>query len=254
MNRDMVRQMLNLPDLLEVPNALVIEPHPDDNEVGAAGTVKLWRDRGIPVVYLTITDGRAGSAEPGARADDMIQTRRRERQEANRLLGVQESYNLGFEDGGNWSEYQLSSILVPLLRQFRPALVMTVDPWTPYESHPDHVKTGKASLAALIAAKSAISYAGQGEPYDVPQVALYGSAYPNTWVDVTSTWDDKLAALKAHASQFVADPRSALYLQYLTAEAARLYQEKIGSGDGRAEAFKTLASLQLHFFPEAMHS
>lgn len=257
MDQAMVRQILGLSDLLEVKSVLVIEPHPDDNEVGAGATVKEWLDRGVRVVYLTVTDGRCGSEDSRLSAEEMIEIRRRERQEANRLLGVQESYNLGFEDGGNWSEYQLMAVLVPLIRQFRPELLMTVDPWTPYESHPDHVKTGKGCTAALISAKSGIAFKGQGDPHNVPQVAFYGTAYPNTFIDVTRTWDVKVQALLAHRSQFQEDPRSALYLDFLSAEAERLFRdhgEPRGDGGGRVEAFKVLAQLQLHFFPDAIHS
>lgn len=254
MERDVVRRMLGLPDLLEVKSVLAVEPHPDDNEVGAGATVKLLTSGGVRVVYLTVTDGRAGSEKPGMTAETMISTRRSERQDASRILGVEECYNLGFEDGGNWSEHHLMSVLVPLIRQFRPELLMTVDPWTPYESHPDHIKTGKAAAAALISAKSSIAFKGQGDPYDVPQVAFYGTAYPNTFVDVTATWEAKLAALRAHVSQFQHDPRSDLYLQFLTAEAERLYREHNAAEPGRIEAFKVLAQLQLHFFPDAVRS
>lgn len=254
MDQAMVRQLLGLRELLEVKSALIIEPHPDDNEVGAAGTVKILVDRGVKVTYLTATDGRAGSKSTAVSAQEVISTRRRERQEASLILGVEESYNLGFEDGGGWTEHQLMSVLVPLLRQFRPDLVMTVDPWTPYESHPDHIKTGKAVTAALISAESGVAFRGQGEPHSVPQVAFYGSAYPNTYVDVSEVWDAKMAAIKAHFSQFVADPQSDLYLNFFSAEAERLYQEHCGEGPGKAEAFKVLAAAQLHFFPDAVRS
>lgn len=255
MDQAMVRQMLGLPELLDVPTALVIEPHPDDNEVGAGATVKLLRDRGVRVTYLTVTDGRAGSEDVRMSAEDVVKIRRKERQEANRILGVEESYNLGFEDGGPWSEHQLVGVLVPLIRRFRPAILITVDAWTPYESHPDHVKTGKAAAAALIFSKNAIAYKGMSDPYDVPQVAFYGSAYPNTYVDVSRTWETKLDALRAHASQFQQDARSELYLQYLTAQAEALYHQHVNpQGSGQAEAFKVLASLQLHFFPDAVRS
>ncbi len=267
MDYQTARQMFGLPELMDVSSVLVIEPHPDDNEVGAGGTVKRWCDQGTRVTYLTVTDGRAGaevqsaygttaSSSPNAVVTmaDMVRIRRAERQDANRILGVEESYNLGFEDGGNWSEYQLMSTLVALIRQFRPEVVMTVDPWTPYESHPDHVKTGKAVAAALIYAKNRVMFRDQGEPCAVPQAAFYGSAYPNVYIDVTDTWEDKLKAMKAHVSQFDI-PESPMLSQYFTGEAERLYRDHLGErSDGRAEAFKALISMQLHFFPDAVRS
>lgn len=254
MNYEMARQLLGLPTLMEVPSVVVIEPHPDDNEVGAGGLVKRWTDAGVAVTFLTVTDGRAGTEDPTGSAEQMVRTRMGERQRASQMLGVQASYNLGFEDGGDWSERDVMLTLVPLLRQFRPALVLTVDPWTPYESHPDHVKTGKAVSTALIYAKNGIVLQGQGEPYDVPQIAFYGSAYPNQWVDVSETWTTKLEALLAHSSQFDT-PAWPMISGFFTAEAERLYREHVNpEGTGYAEAFKVLTSMQMHFFPDAVRS
>ncbi len=249
-----MRQMLGLPSLLEIPSLLVIEPHPDDNEVGAGATIKRLTERGVHVAYLTVTDGRAGTEDPSVTAEEMVRIRMGERQRVNQLLGVEVSFNLGFEDGGDWSEHQLMMTLVPLIRQFRPAMVMTVDPWTPYESHPDHVKTGKAVAASLIYAKNGVALKGQGDPYDVPQIAFYGSAYPNQFIDVSDTWSNKLEAMQAHTSQFDL-PNWPLVSGFLTEEAARLYREHFGmEKTGYVEAFKVLSSMQLHFFPEAVRS
>ncbi|NMP21132.1 PIG-L deacetylase family protein [Sulfobacillus harzensis] len=254
MTSEQIRALLNLPDMLDVPSALVVEPHPDDNEVGAGGTIKKLTERGCHVVYFTATDGRAGSEDPSVTAEDMVRIRMAERQQASAILGVEGSYNLGFEDGGSWSERDLMLTLVPILRQFRPALVMTVDPWAPYESHPDHVKTGRAVAAALIYAKNGVVLKGQGDPYEVPQIAFYGSAWPNVFVDVTETWESKLAALQAHRSQFDT-PLWPMLSAYFGAEAEQLYHEQIDANrPGKAEAFKLLASMQMHFFPEAMRS
>lgn len=249
-----VRTMLGRPGLLEVPSVMLIEPHPDDNEVGAGGTVKLLTQIGVEVTYLTVTDGRLGSEDPAMTAEEMVRLRMGERQRVNQMLGVQQSYNLGFADGGEWSEHQLMQVLVPLIRQFRPALIMTVDPWAPYESHPDHIKTGKAVAAALIYSKNGIAFKGQGEPYAVPQIAFYGTSYPNTFIDVSETWHTKLDAMKGHASQFDL-PNWPLISGFLTSAAGALYREHYGTErEGYVEAFKLLAAEELHFFPDAMRS
>ncbi|MGO4495852.1 PIG-L family deacetylase [Paenibacillus sp. 2RAB27] len=43
-------------------------PHPDDNEVGAAGTLFELAQRGCQIVYITISDGSGstGEVEPEA--------------------------------------------------------------------------------------------------------------------------------------------------------------------------------------------
>lgn len=249
----LVRQMLGLPAMLEVPSIVAIEPHPDDNEVGAGATLALLAELSCRVVYITVTDGRAGSEDPHMTTEEMVATRSRERAQVNQMIGVSEAYCLNFEDGGDWSERDLMLALVPLLRRIRPAMVMTVDPWTPYESHPDHIRTGKAVATSLIYAKNGMVAKGQGDPVRIPQIAFYGSAYPNTTVDVTRTWQRKLDAIKAHTSQFDT-PEWPLISGFFTMDAEERFQREHPGEKGYAEAFKVLAAMQMHFFPDAVRS
>ena len=45
----------------DIKSALFIQPHPDDNEIGAGGTMIKLVQKGIPVYGLTVTEGRGGS-------------------------------------------------------------------------------------------------------------------------------------------------------------------------------------------------
>jgi LmbE family N-acetylglucosaminyl deacetylase len=40
-----------------------------------------------------------------------------------------------------------------------------------------------------------------GEPHKVQRVYVYGNGEPNHWVDISGTIDQKIEALKQHASQ-----------------------------------------------------
>lgn len=257
-----IREVLNLPQLLAVKSVLCVEPHPDDNEVGAGGTVLRLVAEGCKVDFVTVTDGGAGWPSPGLKREDVIETRRQERAKASEILGVNHFYNLGFEDGGSYSEEEVAAKLIPLFRKLRPELVMTVDPWMPYESHPDHLKTGRAVARSLLFCSNPAFMEGIGEPWSVPQVAFYASSYPNTFIDVTATWAQKLEAMLAHKSQF-ANEEWPLLSEFLRLEAAQLYAQNQGntgsasvesSSPGLAEAFKVLATRQLHFFPSALYS
>ena len=44
----------------EIQRVLVVAAHPDDIDFSAAGTVALWTDAGIEVIYCLVTDGDAG--------------------------------------------------------------------------------------------------------------------------------------------------------------------------------------------------
>ena len=61
---------------------LVICAHPDDPEFGAAGTVTFWAKQGAEVVYVLVTDGSKGSAEPNMTKEKLIAARQEEQRNA----------------------------------------------------------------------------------------------------------------------------------------------------------------------------
>jgi LmbE family N-acetylglucosaminyl deacetylase len=74
-------------------------------------------------------------------------------------------------------------------------------------SHPDHLAAGEASIRAVYpAARNPFAYPellqDEGlEPWAVAEVWLMATPEPNHWVDITGTFDAKIAALRAHKSQ-----------------------------------------------------
>src|SRR6185436_16619600 len=71
-------------------SAMVLVAHPDDAEFMCGGTVAAWAAAGIEVDYVILTDGSAGSNEPG---------RTREQRAAAEVLGVRSVTILGETDG-----------------------------------------------------------------------------------------------------------------------------------------------------------
>lgn len=252
-----IRTLLGLPDLLDVRSVVCVQPHPDDNEVGAAGTLLALAERSCQIIFVTVTDGGSGLPHPSMTREELVEIRRAERLQAGRLLGVAEQLELSFPDAGSYTEDEVARRLLPILRTYRPELVMTVDPWMPYEAHPDHLKTGRAVAQALLFSGNYSPQFGAEEPYTVPQVAFYASTYPNTFIDVTPYWERKLAALLAHKSQFD-NAEWPLLAGFLSYQAQQLFVAsnagKAGEQEHYAEAFKLLSTRQLHFFPTAMTS
>lgn len=248
-----LRALLGLKPLDDVRSALFVQPHPDDNEVGAGGTIAKLAASGCRVVTVTVTDGRCGATGP-IDPNQLARRRQQELEAACEMLGVREHIEFGFEDLGAYTEEDVVEKLVPVLLDIRPEVVVTVDPWTPYEAHPDHVKTGRA--VAQCAIRLASLAVPQHPPAYVPLMfAFYASAYANTAVDVTEHWDIKLRAIEAHASQFATPEWPALkaFFEYQSRQAA--VQFLGASGDGRlVETFKVLSPRQLHFFPDAISS
>ncbi|BAS26103.1 LmbE family protein [Limnochorda pilosa] len=257
--------MLPVPDLLKARRILCVQPHPDDVEVGAGGTIARLTSSGATVAYVTVTDGGLGSLNPRDPRREVALRRRREQEEAARILGVSELRWLDFPDGGAYSEDEVRGRLLAEIARFQPETVLTVDPWLPYEAHPDHRKTGFAAVgAALLSTFPGAAAARSGaegpakEPAPVAQgnpaaqavtsVALCITASPNTFIDVTTTWERKMEAIRAHASQFpeVSWP---FFESYFSAKAAE-YGRQVEAE--RAEAFKVLAPVHLHVNPDAM--
>ncbi|SIS67961.1 PIG-L deacetylase family protein [Alicyclobacillus vulcanalis] len=248
-----LRALLGLKALDEVGSALFVQPHPDDNEVGAGGTMAKLAAKGCRVVSVTVTDGRYG-AMGGTEPEALARRRQAELEAACKALGVREHIEFGFEDLGSYAEEDVVARLIPVLLELRPEVVVTVDPWTPYEAHPDHLKVGRA--VAQCAVRLASLTVPQGSPPYVPRMfAFYASAFANTAVDVTDHWAYKIQAIEAHRSQFDTPEWPALkaYFEYEARQAAERWLGNAGNGR-LAEAFKLLSPRQLHFFPQAMSS
>ncbi|GMA61598.1 PIG-L family deacetylase [Alicyclobacillus fastidiosus] len=258
-----ISRLLRMKDVQQVKSLVCVQPHPDDNEVGAGGLVATLAHQGCRIVFVTVTDGRYGSSDPSLSPGALVEIRRQERLHAGQCLGVVEQVELGFEDGGKYEERDVMEALLPVLRRVGPEMVMTVDPWVPYEAHPDHQKVGRATAAAVLFAGN-ISYPHAGAPCHIPQVAFYASSYPNTFVDVTPYWKVKMSAILAHWSQFDNEqwPLLQQYFEYQASEYYRLLQSRASLDEvdgaptqvGFAEAFKVLSTKQLHFFPTAVFS
>jgi LmbE family N-acetylglucosaminyl deacetylase len=188
-------------------SAMVIVAHPDDAEFTVAGTVAAWTKAGCCVTYVVCTDGNAGSQEPGMTREKLAEIRRTEQRAACAILGVSEVVFLGYDDGQLQPTLDLRRDLVRLIRRYRPEVVIAGDPtkvfWDDsYINHPDHRAAAQAALDAVApASEMPLLWPEVGAPHRVRQIYILGNDQPNVWVDVTETIEQKIAALKQHASQ-----------------------------------------------------
>jgi LmbE family N-acetylglucosaminyl deacetylase len=197
---------------------LLVMAHPDDAEFWAGGTIAAWTDAGIAVTYCVLTDGEAGGFDPTIPRADIPAIRRAEQREAAGLLGVGDVRFLGLSEGGlGEASAVLHGDLVRVIRQVRPQRVVTWSPewnWARFRScHPAHLATGVATLRAIYpdaGNRFALTQLLQDEglePWTVGEVWLINSPARevNHFVDITATFDRKVAAVRAHVSQ-VKDP------------------------------------------------
>lgn len=192
--------------------ALVIVAHSDDIEFGIAGTVGVWTDAGAQVTYCIVTDSSAGSNEVDANPQELIEIRRAEQIKAAQIMGVTDVRFLGYADGTLQPSLELRRELTALVREVRPQAVITMDPTTVfamddrYINHPDHRAAGEAALYAVFPSAETRpifpELLDQGcEPHKVDRLYLVLSGQPTVCMDVSTTHERKLAALRTHQSQ-----------------------------------------------------
>ena len=79
---------------------LVIAPHPDDIEFGAAGAIAGMIRGGRSVVYGLCTSGDKGTSDRSITPDLLAEIREAEQQAAGQVLGVREVVFLRYPDQG----------------------------------------------------------------------------------------------------------------------------------------------------------
>lgn len=195
----------------EVERALVVMAHPDDVDFGSAGTIACWVKAGIEVSYCLVTDGDAGGFDPAVPRAEIPGIRRAEQRAAAAVLGVTDVTFLGYPDGRVEPSFALRRDISRQIRRVRPQRMLVQSPERNYAripaSHPDHRAAGEAALCAVYPdarnpfAHPELLAEEQLAAWSVPEVWISGAPDPAHYVDMTDTFDLKLAALRAHESQ-----------------------------------------------------
>jgi LmbE family N-acetylglucosaminyl deacetylase len=195
-----------------VQRVLVVAAHPDDVDFGSAGTIATWTDAGLTVSYCIVTDGDAGGVDAEVPRSAIGVIRQDEQRKAAAALGVTDVEFLGYPDGRLMVSLDLRRDLTRVIRRVRPDRMVIPNPHRDlrnvYVSHPDHQAAGEAALCAIYPdARNPFAYpellADEGlEAHTVPEVWVMGTRdRADHYVDITDTFDRKIAALRAHTSQ-----------------------------------------------------
>ncbi|MGB2341557.1 MAG: bacillithiol biosynthesis deacetylase BshB1 [Flavobacteriaceae bacterium] len=173
---------------------LAFGAHPDDVELGCAGSILSSIAEGKSVGIVDLTRG-----ELGTRGD--AKTRDREAESAATFLGASFRKNLGFRDGFfvNDEAHQLE--VIKLIRMHKPTVVLcnTVD-----DRHIDHTKGSKLVSDACFLS-GLIKIDTQQEAWRPKQVYHYiqwKDVEPDFVVDISPFIDQKMEVISAYKSQF----------------------------------------------------
>lgn len=239
---------------LETPrSALAIGAHPDDVEFGCGATLAKWAAAGCVVHHLVCTDGSKGTWDPTQDPAELVATRQVEQRAAARALGGSgEVVFLGWPDGELDSSLRQRWQVAYWIRRLQPAVVLGHDPWKRYRLHPDHRHAGLLAVEGIVAARDPLFFPEHGVPSHRPDALLLWEAdEPDHVEDVTDHVDAKLAALRAHTSQFRStmgvdpdDPRADAQWQVFADRIdARLAEWGALGGCPKGEGFKLLDRL-----------
>lgn len=175
-------------------DVLAIGSHPDDAELGCGGTLALLAKQGKKVGILHLTRGERGTR-------GTVEERQREAEDAAKALGAAELGFLDCGDGAFRTGEAEEDALIEKLRAWRPELILAP---SPSDRHPDHHRAYQLIQAAGFYAGLKNRHPEAGPPYRPGAVFSYmqhDPFEPSFIVDVSSTWETKLEALRAYRSQ-----------------------------------------------------
>lgn len=199
---------------MEKLHILAIAVHPDDIELGCAGTLIKHARMGQAVGILDLSQG-----ELGTRGSATL--RLQEAAAAAMIMGVQVRENAGMRDGffRNDEEHQLQ--LITYIRRWQPDIVIAN---ALEDRHPDHGRAGKliadaCFLAGLRKIETTFDGALQTawRPKRVFHMIQDRQLVPSFIVDISDAFEAKLEAIAAYKSQFH-DPTSTEPQTYISSQ------------------------------------
>src|SRR5258708_118988 len=179
---------------------LAVAVHPDDVELGCAGTLLMEKRHGKKTGVVDLTRGELGTrgtaegrAEEAARAAAILQLDARE--------------NLGMADGFFRNDEEHQRLLIRAIRKYRPEIVLAN---SLEDRHPDHGRAGHlisdACFLSGLRKIDTVDEAGQQQEHWRPKYVFHyiqdRYATPNFVYDISPVFETKLASIRAYSSQF----------------------------------------------------
>jgi LmbE family N-acetylglucosaminyl deacetylase len=169
---------------------MAVMAHPDDAEIWCGGTFMLHADRGDDVHICTLS--YAEDSQRGLEAS-----------ESARQMGCQVEF-LGMQDAGIRDTQEAVDLVWRCMESFQPDTIITH--WHD-DMHPDHEATFcivRRALLKSILVKPVEDIQSFPRIFccdSMGSIGLHGPFKPDRYVDVTDSWDKKMAAINIHQSQ-----------------------------------------------------
>jgi bacillithiol biosynthesis deacetylase BshB1 len=177
---------------------LAVFPHPDDAELTCGGTLLKSARQGHRVGILDLSRGEMASR-------GTVDLRGAESARAAEILQVSVRRNLEVPDSRLTNSPETRIAVARMIRDLKPSIVVTTAP-SPFGRHPDHrVAAELVRDACFLAGLRMIE---PDLPAHRPRKVLHSITYredylkPTFVVDISDTFEEKLAAVAAYESQF----------------------------------------------------
>jgi N-acetylglucosamine malate deacetylase 1 len=173
--------------------------HPDDVELGCAGTLLSALKEGKKVGVIDLTRGELGTR-------GTAETRKVESENATKVLGLNVRENLDMADG--FFEHNDENIrkVIRVIRKYMPEVVLCN---APEDRHPDHGRSSKlVADAAFLAGLRKIETEDAGEAQEAWRPSYIFSYMQDRYIepdfvyDISEFHDVKQEAIKCYATQF----------------------------------------------------
>lgn len=179
---------------------LAIAVHPDDVELGCAGTLLMEKMHGKKTGVVDLTRGELGTrGTPGLRAEEAAR--------AASILQLDARENLGMADGFFRNDEAHQRLLIRAIRKYRPQIVFAN---ALEDRHPDHGRAGHLITdACFLSGLRKIETAdadGRPQEHWRPKYVFHyiqdRFVNPSFVYDITSVFEQKLQSIRAYSSQF----------------------------------------------------
>jgi N-acetylglucosamine malate deacetylase 1 len=181
-------------------DVLAIAVHPDDVELGCAGTLLMEKRNGKRTGVVDLTRGELGTrGTPELRAEEAAK--------AAAVMGLDVRENLGMADGFFRNDEMHQRLLIRAIRKYRPEIVLSN---ALEDRHPDHGRAGHliSESCFLSGLRKIVTLDDDGGPQEHWR-PKYVFAYiqdrfiqPDFVYDITPVFETKLQSIQAYSSQF----------------------------------------------------
>ena len=173
--------------------------HPDDIELGCAGTLLIEKNNGKKVGVVDLTEGELGTR-------GTVDSRKEEAKNSAVILGVDIRENLEMADGFFKNDEENQRKIITVLRKYRPEIILCN---APDDRHPDHGRSAQlVNDAAFLSGLMKIETTENGKKQEAwrPKYVfnyiqdLYFK--PDFVIDVSGVFDKKIESIEAFTTQF----------------------------------------------------